>query len=513
MAPYRTLGIFLPLGLSSLAWAQTSEASRQPNVLLIYADDLGYGDLACYGALGVETPHIDRLAREGVRHTQAHASAATSTPSRYSLLTGQYAWRRPGTDVAAGNAGMIISPETYTLADLMHEAGYRTGAIGKWHLGLGSKTGEQDWNGRLDLSLRDLGFDYSYIMAATADRVPCVFIEGDSVAHYDPTAPIEVSYTKPFAGEPLGSTHPELLTTLRSSHGHDMAIVAGIGRIGYMRGGGRALWQDENIADSITSRAIRFIEERDERPFFLYLATNDIHVPRYPHSRFRGRSGMGLRGDAILQLDWTVGQILSTLDSLGMTDETLIILTSDNGGVLDDGYDDGAEALAGAHSATGGLRGGKYSAFEGGTRIPAIVRFPRLTPQGRTSTALLSQVDLMATLAQILGRELPEGSAPDSQPQASSWLHAEDDGTPARSYTIEQAANGTLSVRELRWKYIEPSTGPAIVPWGTGIETGYLATPRLYDLEADPTERTDVAKLYPAEVARLSEILRRERAL
>lgn len=263
---------------------------KQPNVIFIYADDLGYGDLECYGAKNVKTPYVDQLAESGIRFTNAHATAATSTPSRYSMLTGKYAWRVPGTGVAAGNAGMIIRPETYTMADVFKNSGYVTGAIGKWHLGLGDKTGTQDWNAPLPTALGDLGFDYSYIMAATADRVPCVFIENGKVANYDPSAPIEVSYQKPFPGEPLGKDHPELLYNMKHSHGHDMAIVNGIGRIGYMKGGGKALWKDENIADSITAHAINFINEHKDQPFFLYFATNDVHVPRFPHERFRGKT-------------------------------------------------------------------------------------------------------------------------------------------------------------------------------------------------------------------------------
>ena len=167
---------------------RTSDPSR-PNVLIIYADDLGYGDLQCYGAKNVETPNVNRLAYNGIRFTHAYATAATSTPSRYSMLTGHYSWRRPDTDIAPGDAGMIIRPEQYTMADMFKSAGYATCAIGKWHLGLGDKTGTQDWNAQLPAALGDLGFDYSYIMAATADRVPCVFIENGHVANYDPSAP------------------------------------------------------------------------------------------------------------------------------------------------------------------------------------------------------------------------------------------------------------------------------------------------------------------------------------
>ncbi len=355
----------LPAGMAARDGVRTLPTSgARPNVLVIMTDDVGYGDFSCYGANRVKTPNIDRLAANGTRFTDAHACASTSTPSRYGFLTGEYPFRRPGTDVAAGNAAMVIRPEQFTLAEMFKEAGYATAAIGKWHLGLGSRTAQQDWNGQIDLTPAALGFEYSCIMAATADRVPCVYIENGRVRNYDPSAPIEVSYRGNFAGEPTGKTHPELLR-LRPSHGHDMSIVNGISRIGYMKGGGNALWKDENIADSIVSYALNWIDASQaptadgaKRPFFMYLCTNDVHVPRWPHERFRGKSPMGLRGEAILQLDWTVGRVLDHLRELGIADNTLVILTSDNGPVLDDGYADQAEELAGTHRPGGPWRGG-----------------------------------------------------------------------------------------------------------------------------------------------------------
>lgn len=477
-----------------------------PNVIFIYADDLGYGDLSCYGARNVETPNVDRLAESGIRFTNAHAAAATSTPSRYAMLTGQYAWRVPGTGVAAGNAGMIIRPETYTLADVFKNAGYATGAVGKWHLGLGDKTGTQDWNAPLPAALGDLGFDYSYIMAATADRVPCVFIENGKVANYDPDAPIEVSYQHPFPGEPLGRDHPELLYNLKHSHGHDMAIVNGIGRIGYMKGGGKALWKDENIADSITAHALRFIDDNRERPFFLYFATNDVHVPRFPHERFRGKNKMGLRGDAIVQFDWSVGQILDALEQLGLRENTLIILSSDNGPVVDDGYADRAEELLDGHFPAGPFRGNKYSAFEGGTTVPALVSWPRQVPGAQTSEALVSQIDWFASMAALVGGRLPKGSAPDSQNRLDTWLGR---NSTDRPWVIEESS--TLSVRTKDWKYIEPNDGPAWITWGPKVETGYDKEPQLYDMRGVFFEQRNVAKQYPAVVFELQNILRRVR--
>lgn len=498
-----------PLLLLTLGATQAiGQEHSKPNVLLIYADDLGFGDLGCYGALGVSTPNIDRLAQQGLRFTNAHAMAATSTPSRYGMLTGQYAWRREGTGVAAGNAAMIIQPEQYTMADLFKQAGYRTAALGKWHLGLGEETGKQDWNQKLTLGPSDLGFDYSYIMAATADRVPCIFIEQERIVNPDPEHPIEVSYLSPFAGEPLGKTHPELLQ-LKASHGHDMAIVNGIGRIGYSRGGGKALWRDEDIADSITLKAQRFIEQNHNQSFFLYFATNDVHVPRFPHERFRGKSKLGLRGDAIVQFDWSVGQLLNTLDSLGIRENTLIILTSDNGAIIDDGYEDQAQELLGGHNPTGGLRGHKYSCYEGGTRVPMIVSWEQGLQGRGLSSKLFSQVDYIASFTELLGVQLPQASAPDSRPHLGALL-----GNPQAKpcpWLIEQAYSNTLSIRLGKWKYIEPSSGPERIPWGIDVETGHRPYPQLFDLEQDPSEQQNLAKRYPKVVRRLAKILQEER--
>lgn len=512
--PYLLLACLSPVACLMAASGQKGEKNKQkvndrqlPNVVFIYADDLGYGDLECYGAKNVQTPNVNRLASEGIRFTNAHATAATSTPSRYSMLTGEYAWRRPGTDVAAGNAGMIIRPEDYTMADMFKNSGYVTAALGKWHLGLGDKSGEQDWNAPLPAALGDLGFDYSYIMAATADRVPCVFIENGKVANYDPSAPIEVSYRKPFEGEPLGKDHPELLYNQKHSHGHDMAIVNGIGRIGYMKGGGKALWKDENIADSITTHAINFIREHKDEPFFMYFATNDVHVPRFPHERFRGKNPMGVRGDAIVQFDWSVGQILETLDKLGLSENTLIILSSDNGPVVDDGYQDRAEELLNGHSPAGPLRGNKYSAFEGGTRIPAIVRWPKKITQPQVSDVLVSQIDWLASLASLVDARVPKGAAPDSFDRLGNWLGTDSTDRP---WVIEQAANHTLSVRTKDWKYIEPNDGPHMITWGPKIETGNLSIPQLYDMTKD-YEQENLAEKNPAKLFELQTILRKVR--
>ncbi|MFK8271864.1 sulfatase family protein [Capnocytophaga canimorsus] len=478
-----------------------------PNVIFIIADDIGYADFSCYGATAIQTPQVDKLSQEGLRFTNAHSTAATCTPSRYSLFTGQYNWRRKDTGIATGDAGMVIRPEQPTIASLFQSKGYVTAAIGKWHLGLGDTQGAQNWNGFITPGPSDIGFSHSYIMAATGDRVPCVWIENQRVANYDAQFPIAVSYDKPFEGEPLGKTHPHLVTKQKPSlnHGHDQAIVNGISRIGYMKGGGKALWQDENIADTITVKAIQFIEQHKEKPFFLYVGTNDIHVPRYPHSRFVGKSGLGLRGDALLQFDWTVGQIIETLQKNHLLENTLIILSSDNGPVIDDGYQDQSEEMLGEHRPWGDFhkRGGKYSNFTAGTRIPFIVSWKGKIARG-ISDALVSQVDLYASMAALLNSDLPQGVAPDSQNQLQTLLGKD---TKGRDYVISSA--GALSIYDGTWKYIVPNQK---VHYNKLTQTPLGNSPKeqLYHIKEDISEMKNIATEHPEQVQRLKALLKVE---
>lgn len=499
------IGASLFASCSSSKQETEAKATLKPNVIFLVADDIGYGDLSCNGEKTIHTPNVDKLASRGVRFTDAHAVASTSTPSRYSLFTGQYAWRRNDTGIAAGNAGMVIRPEQPTVADMFKECGYATGAIGKWHLGLADKTGGQDWNGFITPGPVDIGFDYSYLMAATADRVPCVFVENQRIVNLDPNDPIEVSYTTPFPGEPLGKDHPELLTKLKPSlsHGHNQAIVNGISRIGYMKGGKQALWNDENIADSITCKAVQFIENHKDNPFFLYVGTNDVHVPRWPHSRFVGKSGMGPRGDSLLQFDWTVGQIMDALEKAGLADNTLIVLTSDNGPVIDDGYQDRAVELLGTHRPWGDFRGGKYSNFEAGTRVPFIVSWPAKVKSG-VSGALVSHIDLYASMANLMGQKLRDGSAPDSQNYLDAFLGKDKKG---RDYVVEQA--GSLSVSDGTWKYIQPNNGAAYNKL-TNTELGNDKADQLYNLKQDIGEKNNMASQLPEKAEKLKSILKTE---
>lgn len=486
----------IPLGcLATNSFGQQSPV--KPNVVFIYADDLGYGDISCNGAKTIKTPNVDMLAKQGVRFTNMHSAAATCTPSRYALLTGEYAWRREGTGIATGDAGSIIRPERYTLADVFKNAGYQTGVVGKWHLGLGDKTGTQDWNGHITPGPSDIGFDYSFILAATGDRVPCVYVENEHVINLDPNDPIFVSYKKNFEGEPTGKLNPELLK-MHPSDGHDMSIVNGISRIGYMKGGKSALWKDEEISDVITGKALGFIEKNKDKPFFLYFATQDIHVPRVPNPHFVGATGMGPRGDAIVEFDWSVGEVMKTLKRLGLEKNTIIILSSDNGPVVDDGYKDQAAELLGNHKPTGNFRGGKYSSFEGGTRIPGILKWSGNVKPG-VSDKLLCQVDMIASFAKMLKVKLPDGAAPDSENHLDAWLNKDGKG---REYLVLQNVQNNLSIENGRWKFIAPGKGAAFNPQ-TNTELGNLNQDQLYDLSVDMGEKVNVTEKNPQIVEKL----------
>ncbi len=455
-----------------LALLPFAAAAETPNIILIYADDLGFGDVSCNGATAVRTPNIDRIAKEGVNFSAGYATSATCTPSRFSMLTGKYAWRQEGTGILPGDAALIIDPAQPTLPGMLQKAGYRTGVVGKWHLGLGGKGGV-DWNQPIKPSPNEVGFDFSHIMAATGDRVPCVYVEDGKVVNLDPADPIEVSYKQAFPGLPTG-TKDRATLKLDWSHGHNMAIVNGIGRIGYMKGGTKALWKDEDMADHFTGQALRFIRESKDGPFFLYFALHDIHVPRVPHPRFVGKTSMGSRGDAIVQADWQVGEVLRLLDELALAQNSIVIFSSDNGPVIDDGYKDQAEEKLGGHKPAGPWRGGKYSIHEGGTRVPFLLRWPARVKPGKASAAMVSQIDFAASFAKLTGRE---ASFPDSENVLPALTGESDKG---RDHVIEHA--NQLAIRAGDWKFIP----------GKKDQPG-----QLHDLSKDPGESKNLASVNP----------------
>jgi arylsulfatase A-like enzyme len=337
-------------------------------------------------------------------------------------------------------------------------------------------------------------------MAATGDRVPTVYVENHRVVGLDPADPLRVSYDKKIGDWPSGKENPELLKT-HPSHGHDQTIVNGISRIGWMTGGKAALWKDEDMADVFTSKAVAFIERQKDKPFFLFFALHDPHVPRAPHPRFVGKSGMGPRGDAIAQADWCVGEILNALERLKLADNTLIIFTSDNGPVVDDGYKDEAVEKLGAHKPAGPYRGGKYSNFEGGTRVPLIVRWPGKIKPG-VSPALVSQVDFPATFAALVRQSTRQPWKPSDTGDGQNLLNALLGKTrTGRADFVEQA--GALSLRSGQWKYIEPGKG-AKVNKNTNTELGNDPAPQLYNLASDPGETRNLATLYPSRVKQMA---------
>lgn len=481
----------------------TAGAAEKPNIVFILADDIGYGDLGCYGATLVKTPNIDRLAREGRRFTDAHSPASTCTPTRRALLTGTYSWRQqPGSAIAPGDAPLSIPPGTATLPALLKQAGYKTGAVGKWHLGLGGEGGP-DWNAEIKPGPLEIGFDYAFFMPATGDRVPCVYIEDHRVVGLDPADPIKVSYKEKVGDEPTGAEHPELLK-LKHTHGHDMTIVNGVGRIGWMSGGKAARWVDEDMADTYTQKAISFIERNQEQPFFLYLATHNIHVPRVPNLRFKGASECGIRGDAIHELDDSVGKVLAALDRLKLKEKTLVIFTSDNGGVMDDGYEDFGSL---EHKCNGALRGFKGSLFEGGHRLPFIVRWPGKIPAGSECGELITLLDMSATFAALTGVPLPADAVPDSLNVLPALLDQPHE-KPLRDTFIAHngGTKGPFGIRQGPWKLI---TGPG--GYGRGLKPDKPAEPQLFNLTDDLAETKNVAAEHPAIVQQLKELAATQR--
>lgn len=460
--------------------------SDRPNVIIILADDLGYGDVSAYGSGTIDTPCIDRLAEEGVRLDNAYSTSATSTPSRYALMTGMYPWKNSNARILDGDAPLIISENQFTLPKMMQGIGYSTAAIGKWHLGMGK--GNVDWNSTVRPGAKEVGFDYSYIIAATNDRVPTVYVENGDVVGLEADDPIYVDYSENFEGEPTALDHPEMLR-MEWSHGHNNSIVNGIPRIGYMKGGEKARWKDEEMAERFSLKVKEFIAENKDHPFFLYYGLHEPHVPRVPAARFAGSTPMGPRGDAIAEADWCVGELLSYLDSLELLENTLIIFSSDNGPVLDDGYADGAVELAGDHKPAGGLRGGKYSLFDGGTHVPMFVYWKGHTVHSE-SDALVSQLDFLASLAALTGAVIPDGL--DSENCLDALLGRK--GAEGRSHLVSEA-DGRLALRSGDWSMLPPYDGPERNI--TGNELGNLAEYALYNMTEDPAQQHNLASEYP----------------
>ncbi len=462
--------------IAALCLCAAVSAADKPNIIFLLADDIGYGDFSCYGATKIKTPNCDRLAKESRRFTDAHSPAAVCTPTRYAFMTGEYAWRKQGTGILPGIAGLIIEPGRVTVPSILKQAGYTTGVVGKWHLGLG--TTPTDYNTEIKPGPLEIGFDYAWLLPATGDRTPCVWVENRRVVNLDPADPIKLDYTV--------------------KRGEPRSFVNGIPRIGEQVGGKAALWKDDEIADLLTAKAIAFIEKNKSKPFFLYFCTHDIHVPRVPHKRFRGTSQAGIRGDNVHSFDSTVGRVMDALDKLKLTDNTLLIVTSDNGGVLDtngpDEVNSGTVETNNGHPHNGVLRGDKGSPYEGGTRVPFIAHWPGHIPTG-DSGALICHVDMLASFAALTGQKLIEAAGPDS----FNILPALLGDKTGREYLVEQGR--VLSLRKGTWKLVP--TGPGA---GKGKKTGKRApaTPELYNLADDLSETKNIAAQHPDIVKEMS---------
>ncbi len=464
------------------------------NIVLILADDLGYGDLSSYGARHYETPNIDRLAREGMLFTDAHSPHPVCTPTRYGLMTGRYSWRTwAGTGNVWSDDPMLIEEGRFTLPMLLRDAGYRTGIVGKWHLGYGRPGGANwteagvDYNGEIRPGPLEVGFDY-YFGIPHVGQQPHVLIENHRVVGLSPQSPLRLYRDQRWIG--------------RASH---------LERFGfpprhYFTGGEGALYDHRELALELTARAQAWMREQASEPFFLYFAHRNTHGPIAPNGRFRGTSGIGPYGDFVLELDWSVGQVLDTLDELGLADDTLVLFSSDNGAVLRD--------LSG-HRVNGPLRGQKTEAYEGGHRVPLLARWPGHTKAGARSDALVALTDCVATFAELVGRPLPPGAGPDSFSFLAALLDREP-AQPARTSLVVNGYFGGFGIREGDWKLLLFQSGggrnAAGGPWNPFDYDRTAPYGQLYDLSEDLAERNNRFTEEPDRVAAMSRLLRQIRS-
>ncbi|MEE2887811.1 MAG: arylsulfatase, partial [Planctomycetota bacterium] len=504
--PLRTF-LAVSCSIPLLSISSAAQSDKQPNVVVIFADDLGYGDLGCYGATKLKTPNIDQLARQGRRFTDAHAASAVCTPSRYALLTGEYPFRKELWLPVFLKSGLIIDTGQLTVASLMKRAGYATACIGKWHLGFGNRT--PDWNGELKPGPLELGFDYYFGVPVVNSHPPFVYVENHRVVGLVPEDPL-VYDTK--------------------AKTRVFREKMGVGLIG----GGKAahaLYDDSMVGTHLVGKAVQWIKDRKDQPFFLYLATTNIHHPFTPHPRFKGSSECGMYGDFVHELDWIVGQVTKTLDELDLADNTLVIFTSDNGGMLNIG---GQEAHQAGHRKNGELLGFKFDAWEGGHRVPFVARWPGRIEAGSTSDQLISNIDLMATMAALTDQKLKDGEGPDSI-NALPTLTS-NPSEPARTeLVLGPRRKSHLALRSGDWIYIGaqggggfssrvPGThmlgGPAALKFAgqhnSDVEDGKIkkGAPReqLYNLASDVSQRKNVIREHPQQARKMRERLNKIRA-
>ncbi len=499
--------VLIGVGLANagLAYCQTAE---KPNVIIIYADDLGYGDLSCYGAQKVRTPNIDKLALQGRMFTDMHTVSAVSTPSRYALLTGQYPFREECYAPVFDAQDLLIDVNRLTIADMMKAQGYATAIIGKWHLGFG--VGKPDWNGDLKPGPLELGFDYYFGIPTVSSHPPFVYIENHKVVGLDPDDPIvygKSAETKVFDEK----FNIDKMGGAKAAH---------------------ALYDDEMVGTTLCGKAVKWIKDNKDKPFFLYFPTTNIHHPFTPNPRFKGTSEAGRYGDFIHELDWIVGEVMKALDEENLAENTLVIFTSDNGAMLNRG---GQYAMSAGHRINGKLLGFKFDAWEGGNRVPMIVRWPGVVKAGTVSDQLIGNVDFLHSLASLLGYELKEGDAPDSYDMLPVLL-----GKTSREMrdhlVIAPLKPSNIAVRQGSWILISARGGggfgakkpgehafggpPALFFAGetnSDIENGDYKPgapdQQLYDLKKDPYESVNVINKFPKRAAKLNDLLKEIKTL
>ncbi len=482
-----------------------------PNIILINADDLGYGDVSCYGATKVQTPRIDALARQGRSFTDAHAASAVCSPSRYGLLTGNYPLRRNFWGPIWTDAPLTIDTDRLSLASLLKDAGYSTAVVGKWHLGFGED--KPDWNGELKPGPLELGFDYYFGLPIVNCAPPYVYVENYRVVGWESDDPIVRGV--------------ESVTEKWPAKG------------GYKDMGGakkaHELYRDEMAGTTFKEKAIDWMRENGREsanPFFLYFAPANIHHPFTPAPRFKGTSQCGVYGDFIHELDWMVGELVDAVEDLGQTENTLIIFTSDNGGMLNQG---GQDAWSAGHRLNGDLLGFKFGAWEGGHRIPFIAKWPAQIPAGSKTDQLFSQIDLMATFAEMVGRPLNDDEGEDSVSQLSTLTGSPE--SPVRDQlVISPNSPDHLLVRRGKWVYIPAQDeggftqknlgdhmfgGAAVFKLTKQVNSDFTAEGKLkdgappaqlYDLDADPYQAVNVYEDHPGVVVELDGILGEYRA-
>ena len=471
--------------------------AERPNIVLIYTDDQGYGDASCLNPESrFSTPNIDRLAREGLTFSDAHSSDTVCTPSRYGLLTGRYAWR---TTLKRGVYGSekecLIADRRMTISSLLGDHGYATAIVGKWHLGMDfpGERGNRDWSQPVTDMPLDKGFDYFYGIPASLNFGILAWFEGRHATVpptlYTQKKPNAIAISDYRIRPPYESAVDDLGTT------NQLGVVKGKLEVAED-------FVDAECLTKFTDKAIAWIKSRAEaaragQPLFLYLPYTSPHKPVIPIERFRGRSRAGAYGDFMIETDWHVGRILDLLDRENLTGDTIVVLTSDNG--PENTWRERAKRFS--HRSNHIFRDGKRSIYEGGHRVPLVLRWPNQVPAGSVCDHPVCQTDLLATFAEILGAELPHTAGEDS---SSLYPLMKDPGALAIQHPpiIHHSNRGRYAIRAGDWKLV--------------MQSKRVKHRELYDLRTDPGESNNVADQHPDLVSRLtkqiSEIIRNGRS-